>query len=547
MSEAMEADGVAAHVVRGERFAREGALVEAETELQRALAITPLDTRTVAALARVQLALNRMPQASATIDALTDAGVALPSELHRLRGQVLLAMSRLPESVSAFRAAIAADPADGQAEFGLAVALGESGLDAEAADAAGNAIAKGYDNAASRFALARALSASGRFKEAIAEFRPLLRRHPLHAAAHANFADLVWMLTGDVDAATAELGPALQHAPSSDALRIIRSRFLHSAGRTGLAYSELAAALGKDPRNLELHLAAAQTSLTFDPQRALAHAERAVYLSSGQARALHVYAEALLGAGHAERVLSVTDALLGLSPDDGHAIALRASAWRMLRDPRYHALYDYERFVRACTLDTPDGWPDLASYLRDLARSLHARHDPLSAHPVAQTLRGGTQVLLSMQRADDPAIRALPQAIAGPIRRYIDELGTGDDPLRRRNTGAYEIGEFWSVRLRNGGYHLNHYHGKGWLSSACYVEIPDASCDVGGSGWLKFGEPHMPTSPRLQPEYCVRPEPGLLVLFPAWMWHGTMPFNGDDGATRLTVAFDVVPRTRTGT
>jgi tetratricopeptide (TPR) repeat protein len=543
MSEAMEAEGVSAHVLRGERLAREGALVEAEIELRRAIAIAPLDTKAVAALARVLLALKKIPQASATIDALIDAGVAVPAELHRLRGQVLLALSRFADSASAFRAAVAADPADGQAEFGLAVALGESGLDDAAANAAGNAIAKGYDNAGSRFALARALSASGRFKEALAEFRQLLRRHPQHAAAQANFADLVWMLSGDVDAATAELGAALQQTPSSHALRIIRSRLLDSAGRTGLAYSDLAAALGKDPRNLELHLAAAQTSLTLDPQRALAHAERAVYLSSDDARALHVYADALFGAGHPERVLSVTASLLGMSPDDGHAIAMRASAWRVLGDPRYRALYDYERFVRACTLDTPDGWPDLASYLRDLASSLHRRHDPLRAHPVAQTLRGGTQILLPMQAIDDPAIRALPQAIAGPIRRYLDELGTGDDPLRRRNTGAYEVGEFWSVRLRNGGYHLNHYHGKGWLSSACYIEIPDAACDAGGSGWLKFGEPRMPTSARLQPEYCVRPEPGLLVLFPAWMWHGTMPFNGGDGRTRLTVAFDVVPRT----
>ena len=34
---------------------------------------------------------------------------------------------------------------------------------------------------------------------------------------------------------------------------------------------------------------------------------------------------------------------------------------------------------------------------------------------------------------------------------------------------------------------------------------------------------------------------GLLVLFPSWMWHGTVPFSGGEQDRRLTIAFDVVP------
>ncbi|MGH8171864.1 MAG: putative 2OG-Fe(II) oxygenase [Rhodanobacteraceae bacterium] len=540
MSGTMEVDGACALILRGERLAREGALEEAEIEFTRALAIEPRSPNAVVALARVQVGLRKVQQASATIDSLAGTGTELPAELQRLRGQLLVAQSRYSDAVPVLRAAVAADSADGQAEFGLAVALGECGLDEEAATAAGNAIAKGHDNAGSRFALARALFTSGRYTEALAEFRQLLRRHPLHDAAHANFADLVWMLTGDVDAATAELDAALRHAPSADALRIIRSRLLDTAGRTALAYSELATALSKDPRNLELHLAASQMILMKHPQRALAHAERAMYLAAADVRALRAYIDALLATGHAERVVEIADALLEMNADDGHAIAMRASAWRLLGDPRYRDLYDYGRFVRASLLDTPQGWPDLASYLDDLAKCLHARHDPLRAHPVTQTLRNGTQVLLSKEQKN-PAISAFPQAIAGPIRRYLDALGVGNDPLRRRATDAFEVNEIWSVRLRRGGFHSNHYHGKGWISSACYIEIPEGACATGGSGWLRFGEPRMRTAPSLAPEYCVRPEPGLLVLFPSWMWHGTMPFNGRVDERRLTVAFDVVP------
>jgi hypothetical protein len=60
------------------------------------------------------------------------------------------------------------------------------------------------------------------------------------------------------------------------------------------------------------------------------------------------------------------------------------------------------------------------------------------------------------------------------------------------------------------------------------------------SGWIKFGEPkfHVPGA---TPEKFVQPAAGTLVLFPSYMWHGTTPIHGDE--PRMTIAFDVVPRT----
>ncbi len=49
----------------------------------------------------------------------------------------------------------------------------------------------------------------------------------------------------------------------------------------------------------------------------------------------------------------------------------------------------------------------------------------------------------------------------------------------------------------------------------------------------------MLTRPKLEAEHFVKPPPGLLVLFPSYMWHGTVPFSGE--APRLTVAFDLIP------
>ena len=39
---------------------------------------------------------------------------------------------------------------------------------------------------------------------------------------------------------------------------------------------------------------------------------------------------------------------------------------------------------------------------------------------------------------------------------------------------------------------------------------------------------------------AIQPVPGRLVLFPSYMWHGTIPF--EDDAVRTTIAFDVIPK-----
>jgi hypothetical protein len=219
---------------------------------------------------------------------------------------------------------------------------------------------------------------------------------------------------------------------------------------------------------------------------------------------------------------------------------MQADAMRMLGDNRYRDLMDYARLVRAERIDVPEGWPDLDTYLAELVRDLAHSH-VFQAHPIGNSLREGSQIPLTPGQSTYASIRAFPQAIHRPILHYMQAIGHGTDAMRRRNTGRYGIAGIWSVRLRPSGFHANHYHPDGWISSACYLHLPSAVDREGGEGWLKFGEPAFPTTPALEPEYFVKPEPGLLVLFPSYMWHGTVPFSGSEQENRLTIAFDVVP------
>ena len=99
-------------------------------------------------------------------------------------------------------------------------------------------------------------------------------------------------------------------------------------------------------------------------------------------------------------------------------------------------------------LEPPPPWPDLASFLADLRVSLNRLHDPNGHALLFQSLRHGTETTQDLSRSADPVIRALFATFAAPIRRYLEHVGHGPDPLRRRNHGRWRFNGSWSVRLQ---------------------------------------------------------------------------------------------------
>jgi len=289
-----------------------------------------------------------------------------------------------------------------------------------------------------------------------------------------------------------------------------------------------------------LLLRAGLAALEFDAGTALALAERALRVVPTNAAARTLRAAARLGVGEARAALADCEALLAATPDDQYLIALQTTAWRVLGDERYGKLCDYRTLVVPRQLEPPPPWQDLASFLLDLSASLNRLHDPQGHALLFQSLRHGTETTQDLSRSADPVIQALFAAFASPIRHYLEHIGHGSDPLRRRNAGRWRFNGSWSVRLHSSGFHMNHTHPRGWISSACYIELPDCMSDGrSDEGVLTFGEPGIATTPRLGPEYSVRPQVGMLVLFPSYFWHGTVPFRSHQA--RLTVAFDAVP------
>jgi tetratricopeptide (TPR) repeat protein len=436
-----------------------------------------------------------------------------------LMGLVLHQLGDLAGCEGELRHAVRLAPDDGAAEFALASISFRLGNEAEAEAAVRRAIAKGMDDLHSHQLLGRILGKQGRFAEAADAYRTAVRRDPSSLQAQRELADLVWMLTGDLAKARAELDAA----PQTHEIVAITVRLLQAAGEEEAAYALAAARAARDPT---LHVLAARAGLRIDPQAADRHLAAAPPGITPGARA-KAEIEVDLALGRIEQAVRRGESLHAAQPGDQHATALLATAWRLAGDPRYQSLYDYERLVKTYRIDPPEGWNSLAGYLGDLSLALDKIHGP-QTHPIGQSLRHGSQTTRALADYPDAAVRALFGAVDPLIRRHMTAIGTPDQ--------NYKIASAWSVRLNSGGFHINHIHPEGWLSSAFYVRTPSAL--EGMEGALKFGEPGPPTSPVLREDHLVRPEPGMLVLFPAYMWHGTVPFSSGD--TRLSCAFDIV-------
>jgi uncharacterized protein (TIGR02466 family) len=179
--------------------------------------------------------------------------------------------------------------------------------------------------------------------------------------------------------------------------------------------------------------------------------------------------------------------------------------------------------------------------LDDLATTLRSLHIARGEY-LDQSVRGGTQTDGPLLSRIDPVIRKLRQAIVGAVERHVAQLPPADPRhplLRERRDRRIRFSGSWSVRLRSGGRHSNHVHPQGWISSALYVSLPPKLAgQPDDAGWLTLGEPDDKLQLGLPPFRKVEPKPGRLVLFPSWMWHGTVPFAEGE---RLTVAFDVAP------
>lgn len=471
----------------------------------------------------------------AALAAKSVSDAALAREAWRIVASANANLQRFGPAVSALENALVNDPESLPLRLEHALLLEADGRSDESCVALEALVRAAPDSSQLLGHLARALRFAGRGAEAEARVAAGLVRWPLDVPLHRLLAELRWQRGAGADCIAA-LERAIAEFPGELQLRLVAADLLRSAGEPAKALPLLEEGLRRAPG-----AAAFETSIGVllaelgEPRDALVFLRTASARLPDSAHMRRNLLPILLSAGEHAEALHIADTLLAASPDDQKLLAYRATALRLAGDPRYPALQDYPRLVRSYRLTPPPGYADIAAFNAAFARELDLLHRA-DRRPLAQSIRGGIQTDRNLP-ARNPVIAAFFTMLDAPIRDYVSRLDpTRAHPTDRRRRDGFCIQGSWSVRLNPGGFHTNHVHPQGWLSSAYYVETPPS--DTNRAGWLKFGEV-TPAVSGATADHHVRPEPGMLVLFPSFFWHGTVPFAA--GERRLTAAFDVVP------
>lgn len=427
-------------------------------------------------------------------------------------------------AVAAFGAAADLAPDDVRIAHALALATLEAGR--PAADLYQRALSLAPTDAGLLVGHASAVADNGRGAEAEGGLRQLLRDHPGWHDGHAAFARLAAANGGGTDG-TATVREALTRFPKDPALWRLLLRLLLDGGRHA--------------ETLEL---APQATAAVGASTEWARAEAIALSELGRAAEAQRLFDRLpadaVANGMVQRVrnlirlgrLAEATVLAEARPGDGADAVLwpyRALLWRVTGDERWQWLEGDPRLIGTYDLGLTAGEIEA---LATMLRALHQRSGQLPD----QSVRRGTQTDGNLLARAEPEIVRLRTALLDAVQTHVAQLPppVAGHPTLGGPRMPIRVSGSWSVRLSDAGFHVDHVHPYGWLSSACYVALPQAD-DTREEGWLAFGENRV-LLPDLAGFRSVKPVVGQLVLFPSTMWHGTRPFRAGE---RLTVAFDI--------
>lgn len=555
---------------------RQGRLPEAETSYRKALALKPLPhvhynlgtlyyqqsriDEAVAAFAEAARlkpnyaeALLRLGQMQHIKSDFAAAEKSFRQVLHiqpnyllakQFLGGVLADQGKGEEAERVLRQALAMNPRDPRQvaalQHNLAVALKQQRRLPEALELFDKAQSADPNLPMIHYNRAKALEDLGDTEAAVESYKRAVERDPLNMHAHQDLNHLLYRLGRD-DEFLQSLDAAAARHPEIGAMPLLKGSFLFRAGRD----AEAAEAFGRASQLMpkfaapfdmlgQIHARAGRF------EEAVKAHERAIEIEPKNVGILNSLADAFLQAGDPERARDTAERAIEIDPRHQGALSRWGLALRKLEDARERELNDYESMVQVFDLPPPEGYADMETFNRDLNAYLDPMHKD-AREPLEQTLRKGTQTHDNLIGRGHDLVERLRVRIDEAIAAYIASMKPDEShPLFRRRAKAVRYQGSWSARLSDCGFHTNHVHPFGWISSCYYVALPDAVADEQGKqGWLKFGEPSFDLGFSDPIRRVIKPVPGRLVLFPSYMWHGTIPFHSQQ--TRTTIAFDAVP------
>jgi hypothetical protein len=265
-------------------------------------------------------------------------------------------------------------------------------------------------------------------------------------------------------------------------------------------------------------------------------ARAALALRPEDAGTLDMASHIALARGVPEEALRLAEASLALAPANQRAVSLRILALLQIgRDAEAGWLLDFDRLLRVGDLAPPPGFGPSKAFGAALAEAVAAQSE-LDRRHLGKTMVGGAR-LHDTFVIGDPLAEALRQAFAAAAGEYAAALALESDHPVMLGRPAEMRMVSWANIVVERDFELPHIHDGSWLSGVYYPEMPPDTGDP-DAGAIEFGGHDFGDALAIAgPTRRLRPKPGSLVLFPAYVYHRTLPFAG--AGRRISIAFDI--------
>ena len=146
----------------------------------------------------------------------------------------------------------------------------------------------------------------------------------------------------------------------------------------------------------------------------------------------------------------------------------------------------------------------------------------------------GNLLLLQGEHIDE-----IKKIIDSEIEKYRFHFKDSEEGFLRHWPTAYSL-HAWLISMKSGGELQPHIHEEGWISGSIYINVPPKLKTDSGNLVVCIDDEWCLTNEKGNQNRSIDVVTGSLCLFPASLYHYTIPFESDE--ERIVLAFDVIPK-----
>ena len=219
-----------------------------------------------------------------------------------------------------------------------------------------------------------------------------------------------------------------------------------------------------------------------------------------------------------------------------HPLAATLSAHAAIRfdkEDNYNFCNDTFSFIQKTNLYKVKDYND--SLVEDLLNCFNR----LKISTKAQSLlTNGVQSTGNIFLVEEEPIQKLKKIIMHKIDVYKEKMASKkSDFIEHWPKNFFLYG--WLIVMNEGGTLGFHMHKEGWMSGSLYLKRPKKLDKYDGDIVFSKHGSNYPTDGKFYEQRIVDINRGDMVLFPASIFHGTVPFESNE--QRITLAFDIIP------